>query len=214
LGTPVGEPLGFPKALGGGGQQKGRPVFVLSGLDCLEIPSLGGAGNFPHVWAVVLSGGSGGFVILQTADRQVGGLQRFGVMGRPGYSRVFLAGATRRFSDSDIHSSSCGGVGHDGAAGTLKPLRIGSSLSQSVSAQRRRGGFWFREGAARVIVIGMWSEPVEGREASQLLIRGRKGGFAKARSMTEGRAFPTKRNLVYSPGQLRRANPASPAFSK
>jgi len=88
-------------------------------------------------------------------------------------------------------------VGHKGAAGTLKSLMIGSKASQSVSAQRSRGGFWFSEGVARVIVIGMWSEPVEGREASQLLTRGRRGGFAKARSMTEGRAFPTRGNLVY-----------------
>jgi len=65
-----------------------------------------------------------------------------------------------------------------------------------------------------VIVIGMWSEPVEGREASQLLIRGRRGAFAKARSMTEGRAFPTRGNLVYSPGGLRRAKLDSAAFSK
>jgi len=77
-----------------------------------------------------------------------------------------LRRATSRFSDSDIHSSSCGGVGHGGAAGTLKALTIGSRVAQSVSAQRGRGGFWFREGVARVIVIGMWSEPVEGREAS------------------------------------------------
>ena len=125
-----------------------------------------------------------------------------------------LRRATRRFSDSDIHSSSFAEVGHDGAAGTLKPLMIGSKVSQSVSAHRGRGGFWFTEGAARVIVIGMWSEPVEGREASQLLTRGRRGGFAKARSITEGRALPTRGNLVYSPGGLRRAKPDSAAFSK
>jgi len=98
-----------------------------------------------------------------------------------------LRRATRWFSYSDIHSSSFGGVGHDGASGTLKPLMIGSRASQSVSAHRGRGGFWFREGAARVIVIGMWSEPAEGRDASQLLTRGRRWGFAKARSMTKER---------------------------
>jgi len=125
-----------------------------------------------------------------------------------------LRRAVKRFSDPDTHSSSCGGVGHEGAAGTLKPLMIGSKVSQSVYAQHWRGGFWFREGVARVMVMGMWSEPVEGREASQLLTRGRRGGFAKARSMTEGRAFPTRGNLVYSPGGLRRAKPDSAAFSK
>ena len=65
-----------------------------------------------------------------------------------------------------------------------------------------------------MIVIGIWSDPVEGSEASQLLTSGRRGGFAKARSMTEGRALPTMGNLVYSPGGLRRANPDSAAFSK
>jgi len=105
-------------------------------------------------------------------------------------------------------------VGHDGAAGTLKSLMIGSRVSQSVSAHLGRGGFWFREGVARVIVIGMWSDPVEGKEASQLLTRGRRGGFAKARSMTEGRALPTRGNFVYSPGGFRRAKPDSAAFSK
>jgi len=88
--------------------------------------------------------------------------------------------------DSDIHSCSFGGVGHDGAAWTLQPLMIGSRVSQSVCAYPGRGGFRFREGVARVIVIGMWSDPVEGREASQLFTRGRSGGFPKARSITEG----------------------------
>ena len=122
--------------------------------------------------------------------------------------------ATSRFTDSDIHSSSCRGVGHGGAAGTLNPLTIRSRVSQSVSAKRGLGGFLFWDGAARVIVIGMWSEPVEGREASQLLTRGTREGFAKARSMTEGRALPTKGNLVYSPGGFRRAKSDSAAFSK
>jgi len=125
-----------------------------------------------------------------------------------------LRRATRRLSDSDIHLSSFRGVGHGGAVRTLKPLIIGSRVSQSVSPHRGRGGFWVREGAARVIVIGMWSEPVEGMEASQLVTRGRRGGFAKARSITEGRAWPTRGNLVYAPGGWRRAKPDSAAFSK
>ena len=91
--------------------------------------------------------------------------------------------ATSRLSDSDIRLSSFRGVGHDGTAGTLKPLMIVSRVFHSMSAHRRRGGFWFREGVARVIIISMWSDPVEGREASQLFTRGKRGGFAKARSM-------------------------------
>jgi len=60
----------------------------------------------------------------------------------------------------------------------------------------------------------MWSEPVERREDSQLLTRGRRWEFAKARSKTEGRDLPTRGNLVYSPAGLRRAKPDSAAFSK
>ena len=40
LGTPVGEPLSRPKALGGSGQQKGGPVFVFGGLNRLKEPAL------------------------------------------------------------------------------------------------------------------------------------------------------------------------------
>jgi len=65
-------------------------VFVLSGLDRLEVPRLGGAGNFPHVWGVVLSGCSCSLVVLTTEDSQVGRPPRFGVMGGPGYGRMLL----------------------------------------------------------------------------------------------------------------------------
>jgi len=65
-------------------------VFVLGALDCLEIPPFGGAGNFPHLWGVVLSHRSGGLVIFVTEDSQVGGPPRFGVMGKSGCWHVFL----------------------------------------------------------------------------------------------------------------------------
>ena len=65
-------------------------MFVFSGLDCLEIPRLGGAGNFSHVWGVVFPGRSGGLMLLTTEDRQVRGPPRFGVMGGPGYWRVLF----------------------------------------------------------------------------------------------------------------------------
>ena len=125
-----------------------------------------------------------------------------------------LRRATKRFRDSDIDASSCRGVGHGGVAGTLKPLTMGSRVCQSVSAQRGLGGCWFGNGVVRVIVIGMWSEPVEGREASHLLTRGRRERFAKARSLTEERALSAKGNLVYSPGGFMRAKPDCAAFSK
>jgi len=90
LGASVGEPLSRPQALGGGGQQKGGPVFVLSGFNGLEIPRLGGAGNFPHVWCVVFRGCPCGLVIFTTEARQVGSPPGFGVIGGPGYRRVLL----------------------------------------------------------------------------------------------------------------------------
>jgi len=90
LGTPVGEPLSRSKALGGSGQQKSGPVFVFGGLDCLEIPRLGGAGKFPPVWGVVSFRRPSGLVIFTTEDSQVGGPPRFGVMGRSGHWRVIL----------------------------------------------------------------------------------------------------------------------------
>jgi len=72
----------------------------------------------------------------------------------------------------------------------------------------------FRVGWARFIVIGTLSELVEGRETSQPLPIGRRRGLAKERSITEGRAIPTKGNLVYSSGGLKRAKPASATFGK
>ena len=65
-------------------------MFILGGLDRLEVPRLGGTGDFPHVWGVVLLGCSGSLVIFTTEDRQVGGPPRFGVVGRPGYRCVLF----------------------------------------------------------------------------------------------------------------------------
>jgi len=65
-------------------------VFVLGGLDSLEVPRFGGAGMFPHVWCVMLSGRSGGLVIFAMDDSQVGGPPRFGVMGGCGYRQLFF----------------------------------------------------------------------------------------------------------------------------
>jgi len=48
-------------------------VFVLCGLDCHEIPRFGGAGNFPHVWGVVIHCPSGSLVVLATEGGEVKG---------------------------------------------------------------------------------------------------------------------------------------------
>jgi len=91
---------------------------------------------------------------------------------------------------------------------------IGVNVSQFMSLQLGRFGHGTRLGGERLIVIGTWSEPVEEREASHPLNIGRRRGLAKDRSITEGRAHPTKGNLVYYPWGLRRAKLASAALSK
>jgi len=83
-----------------------------------------------------------------------------------------------------------------------------------VSAQRGPMGLGVRVGGERFIVIGTWSEPVEGREACPLFTMGRRRGLVKAKLMTDGRALPTIGNLVYSEEGLRSAKSACAAFSK
>jgi hypothetical protein len=46
------------------------------------------------------------------------------------------------------------------------------------------------------------------------LTKGSKRGLAKDKSITEGRAFPARGNLVYTPGELSRSKPPSAANSK
>jgi len=62
--------------------------------------------------------------------------------------------------------------------------------------------------------MGIWSELVEGRETSQPLTIGRWRELRKDRSITKGRALPTKGNLVYSPEGFRGSTPGSAAFWK
>ena len=116
--------------------------------------------------------------------------------------------------DPASHLSRSVGEGQVGAGGIRKFIMRGESDSQSLWEHLGRQGTGIRVGGARFIVIGTGSEPVDGRETSQLLNIGRRRGFAKARSITEGQAFPTKGNLVYFPALLRRAKPACATFSK
>jgi len=96
----------------------------------------------------------------------------------------------------------------------MKFLMIGESSSQSAWSHLRRGGAGSEDGDASKIVIGTWSEPIKGREVSQLLTNGRSRGFAKARSMTEGRAFPERGNLLYRPEEFSTVKPPNAANSK
>ena len=67
---------------------------------------------------------------------------------------------------------------------------------------------------ARSIVIGTWSEPVERRDVSHPPRKGRSRGLENARSITEGPAYPGRGNLVYTPGEFRKAKPPKAASSK
>ena len=60
-------------------------MFVLGGLDCLEVPHLRGAGNVTHVRGVVFPGRSDSFVVFATEDSKVGGPPGFGIVGCSGH---------------------------------------------------------------------------------------------------------------------------------
>ena len=100
-----------------------------------------------------------------------------------------------------------------GGEGSFKFLTRGESVSQSVWSNLWRGGARTGDGESST-VIGMWSEPVEGREGSHPLTKGRSRGLANTRSITEGRTFPERGNLVYTHGEFSRAKPLNSANSK
>ena len=88
-----------------------------------------------------------------------------------------------------------GGAGRRGG-GTLKLSIRGVRVSQSVWSHPN--WWWARteDGEGTSIVIGTWSEPVEGRGVSHPLTNGRCRGLGQARSITEGHAIPERGNMV------------------
>lgn len=120
----------------------------------------------------------------------------------------------RHSSDIESHPSSSDGDRQVGARGVRKAVISGTRVSQSVSTHRGRLWLGIRVGGAMFIVIGMCLEPVEGSDVSHLFTMGKRRGLAKVKSMTDGRAFYTKGNLLYSPGGLQSAKLACTAFSK
>jgi len=105
------------------------------------------------------------------------------------------------------------GEGPSGGGGILKFLTRGESVAQSVCSHVRRQAR-AGDGEASHIVIGTWSEPVEGRDVSYPLTKGKSRGLANARWITDGRAFPERGNLVYTPGEFSRTKPPNAANSK
>jgi len=82
--------------------------------------------------------------------------------------------AVSRSGDPASHISRSVGEGHGGTGGIINSLKIGVIVSPSVSNYRGRLGLGIRVGGAGSIVIGISSEPVEGRETSQPLTIGRR----------------------------------------
>ena len=98
------------------------------------------------------------------------------------------------------HTSKARRVGKVGGGGTELSFKRGSREGQSVLNQLGLGGGGDRIGWERRIVIGMWSEPVDGRGVSHDLKKGVRDGEAKARSSTEGLPVPVGGKRVYTPG--------------
>jgi len=117
-------------------------------------------------------------------------------------------------SDPVIQSSRTFGEGHGGGGWTLKFMTMGESASQAVRYYMRRRGVTSGDGEASSMVLGMWSEQFEGRDVSHPLTQHRSRGFAKAKLITERRAFPERGNMVYMPWELWSAKPPSAAISK
>ena len=85
---------------------------------------------------------------------------------------------------------------------------------QSVLSQLGVGVGGRSSGAKSRIVMGTWSEPVEGRVASQFRKKGAAAGFEKEMSRTPGREEESKGNRVKIPGTLSSKYPRSAALSK
>src|SRR5437879_13653697 len=85
---------------------------------------------------------------------------------------------------------------------------------QSVLSQLGVGGGGHNKGADSSMVMGTWSDPVDGREVSQLWKKGAAAGLAKEMSRTPGQVEELKGNRVKIPGILRREKPRYAALSK
>ena len=78
-----------------------------------------------------------------------------------------------------------------------KIWRRGRSVSQSVKSQQGTLGIGLSVGGARVMSMGTWSEPVEGRDVvSQVAKAGDMSGLEKARSIALGLWDPERGKRV------------------
>jgi len=95
------------------------------------------------------------------------------------------------------HWSSCLGEGVSGRGGMSQFFSLSVRSGQSASCQSGLGLSLWGVGGRRVIIMGAWSEPVEGRDdASQERNEENIYGLAKARSMVAGLWAREKGNRV------------------
>jgi len=95
------------------------------------------------------------------------------------------------------HWSSWPGDGGEGGGGTSQFLSLSVSPGQSASSQHGLGLSLCGVEGRREILMGAWSDPVEGRDdASQERKAGNICGLANARSMVLGLWLPEKGKRV------------------
>src|SRR5947209_4029756 len=85
---------------------------------------------------------------------------------------------------------------------------------QSVLSQLGVEGSGRSKCAESSMVVGTWSDPVDGREVFLLWKKGAAAGLAKEMSRIPGWVEESKENRVKIPGTLRREKPRSAALSK
>ena len=101
-----------------------------------------------------------------------------------------------------------------GGEGTWIEVSDALMAFQSAFSQLGVGAGGRSEGVERSMVMGTWSDPVEGRVASQPWKKGNAAGLAKETSRTPGQEEESNGNRVKIPGTLRREYPRSAALSK
>src|SRR5205807_8112158 len=101
-----------------------------------------------------------------------------------------------------------------GGLGIRMDASCGLRAFQSVLSQLGVGGGGRSKGAESSMIMGTWSDPVDGREVSQLWRKEAAAGLAKEMSRTPGRLEESNGNRVNIPRILRREKPRSAALSK
>ena len=105
--------------------------------------------------------------------------------------------AVRESREEENQSLSWVGEGRGGEEGVRKASRRGRKASQSVRSQQGVLGGGLSVGGAKVMRMGTWSEPVEGREVESHAMKVRDiSGLAKARSIAPGLWDPERGKRV------------------